>query len=177
LCDNPRGIIGNPEESMYPGVRRLPRLVRLPGDLRGGETCDEFVNNTDLAATVYDLASVDKHDPIDGQSLLPLLRRGEGWKSREYVTCRYGHSLSYIDKKYWLLTDLDWQPREAFDLESDPDCQKDIGAANLKELFTLAWQRILQDAQGELPPYRHIRRLTDALGRDLDEIRRTKNVF
>ena len=167
FCRNPRRIIGKPDHAMYPGVMHLPLLARQPGDDLGGQARQELVYNIDLSATVYELAGATSRDGIDGQSLLPLLSGSGEWRRREYVTCRYNHSLAYIDDRSWVLTNVDGQVQEAFDLEADPTCQLDI-ASSAGDRFALAWERLLQDAGGELPDYR-VQRQTDAIGQRIEK--------
>ncbi len=83
------------------------------------------------------------------------------------MTCRYNHSLAYIDDRSWVLTNVDGQVQEAFDLEADPTCQLDI-ASSAGDRFALAWERLLQDAGGELPDYR-VQRQTDASGQRIEK--------
>src|SRR5688572_9782405 len=66
------------EESM-----RVPMLAWAPGFVRGGTTIDAMVRNIDVAPTILDLAGVAATEPVDGRSVLPLLR-GEGatWETR-----------------------------------------------------------------------------------------------
>lgn len=104
FCDNPRKVIGKPADAMYPGVMRLPFLARVPGDPSAAQTSDELVYDLDLTATVYQLAGIHSEQGLDGQSLLPLLTGMGKWTSRDYVTCRYGHNLCYIDDRSWVLT-------------------------------------------------------------------------
>lgn len=164
LCDNPRNIIGKPEYSMYPGVMHLPFLVSLPGGQCADQTNDELAYDLDLTATAYDLAGIASEQELDGQSLMPLMGGGGTWKSRDYVTCRYGHSLCCIDDRSWVLTNIDGKPQEVFDLESDPLCTCDIKETTDPSRFKLARERLLSDAGGELPDYRGGWE-TDALGR------------
>ena len=163
FCENPRNVIGKPEDSMYPGVMRLPFLVRLPGGQGAGQTSDDLVYDIDLTATVYDLAGIHSEQRLDGQSLMPLLGGAGTWKRREYVTCRYGHSLCYIDERSWVLTNVDGIPQEIFDLESDPHCIRDIKDTADQSRFKVAWERLLADAGGSFPDYRGSRE-TDAIG-------------
>lgn len=166
FCKNPRGVIGKPDDAMYPGVMHLPLLARLPGVTTPGATCDELLYNLDLTATLYDLAGARSAVGLDGQSLLPLLGGRAGWKRREYITCRYSHSLAYIDDQSWVLTNIDGQLQEVFDLESDPECQTNI-AGRGEDRFARAWERLLQDAGGHFPDYRGLMDETDALGQAL----------
>jgi len=163
FCENPRNVIGKPEDSMYPGVMQLPFLVRLPGGQCAGQTNDDLVYDIDLTATVYDLAGIHSEQGLDGQSLMPLLGGAGTWKRREYVTCRYGHSLCYIDERSWVLTHVDGIPQEIFDLESDPHCTRDIKDTADQSRFKVAWERLLADAGGSFPDYRGSRE-TDAIG-------------
>jgi len=164
FCDNPRNVIGKPQDAMFPGVVRLPFLARVPGN--PGNTCDELVYNLDLTATLYDLASIQPSQDIDGQSLLPLLGGGDsgGWATRKYATCRYGHNLCYVDESTWVLMDIDGVLREVFDLKTDPDCQTPLPEGQIRDhLAATAWERLLHDAGGAFPDYREHRQ-TDAIG-------------
>jgi len=163
FCDNPRNVIGKPANAMYPGVVHLPLLVRLPDERNAGRVEGALVYNMDLTASLYDLAGLHSDQGIDGQSLMPLLTGEGSWTPREYVTCRYGNSLCYIDDRYWILTDIDGQPQEVFDLRSDPKCTRDLEDEVDSAVFERAWARLLEDAGGSFPDYRE-QRQTDAIG-------------
>jgi arylsulfatase A-like enzyme len=163
FCDNPRNIIGKPANAMYPGVMHLPLLVRLPDETGAGQVNDALIYNLDITATIYELAGLHSDQGIDGQSLTPLLTGRGSWKPRDYVTCRYGNSLCYIDEQYWILTNIDGQLQELFDLKSDPNCQSDVKDKVHLAIFESAWQRLLEDAGGSFPDYREQKR-TDAIG-------------
>ncbi len=167
FCENPRSIIGKPEDAMYPPVMRLPLLARMPGGAWGGEICDELVYDVDLTATIYDIADVIPVQTIDGRSLLPLMTGEGSWKPRSYVTCRYNNHLCYVDKQNWILANIDREMGEVFDLGSDPTCTKDLGEAADRGLFSRAWRRLLEDAGGRFPDYRE-RKQTDAIGRSIE---------
>jgi len=160
FCDNPRRIIGKPEDAMYPGVVQLPLLAHLPGENARGRTCDALVYNLDVTATVYDLAGISPQQPVDGRSLLPLLTSQGVWLQRDYLTCRYGHHLCYVDDRSHVLTDVDGQVGEIFDLASDPICACPIQDETRGHQ---AWTRLLEDAGGVFPDYRGTRE-TDAIG-------------
>jgi len=163
FCDNARNVIGKPGNAMYPGVMHLPLLVRLPTGQRAGTTENSLVYNLDVTATVYELAGVQSQDGIHGQSLIPLLTYGSGWQEREYITCRYGHSLCYLDNQVWVLANTDGQLEQAFDLDADPRCMHDIKDSFDPRYWKRAWERLLSDAGGDFPDYRQ-RESTDAIG-------------
>ncbi len=163
FADNPQRVVGKPAYSLWPGVMHLPLMIRNPGGSNAACVSNELVYNLDTTATIYDLAGIDDHQPIDGQSLRPLLTGDGSWRRREYVTCRYNDALCYIDDDWWVRTDVDRQPGEAFDVRSDPLCQEDIVDDLPQEVFDRAWERILADAGGDLPVYENPRQ-TDAVG-------------
>jgi arylsulfatase A-like enzyme len=67
---------------MYEPSIRLPLVIydpRLPSN-RKGKVASELALNVDYAATLVDLAGVDRPDALQGRSLTPLLRgRGTDW--------------------------------------------------------------------------------------------------
>ena len=169
FCDNPRNVIGKPASALYPGLMHLPLLVRLPDESGAGRTCDELAYNLDLTATVYDIAGVTSPQGVDGQSVLPLVTGSGRWKPREYVTCRYGDSLCYIDDQTWAIVGIDGTPREMFDLQSDPNCQADATQSLAPLHLARVRERLLSDAGGEFPRYGadgKLIRWTDAIGQN-----------
>lgn len=163
FADNPQRVVGKPHYSLWPGVMHLPLIVRNPGGAHGGCVRTELVYNLDATATIYDAAGIAEHQEIDGRSLLPLLG-GEGtWRRREYVTCRYNDSLCYIDDEWWVRTDVNGEPGEAFDLRADPLCREDVVEDLPPDVYDRAWRLLLEDAGGDLPVYENPRR-TDAVG-------------
>lgn len=65
---------------VYDECARVPLLIRAPN--QPGRTISKLVSNVDLAPTIADFAGVEPGIPVDGQSLLPLMR-GEtaGWRN------------------------------------------------------------------------------------------------
>jgi arylsulfatase A-like enzyme len=160
FCENPRDIIGKPANAMYPGVAHIPFIARFPDGTGAGTACDEITYNIDLTATAYDIAGVTPGQSIDGQSLLPVVRGEQA--GHDYATCRYHQSVICVDKTTWAMGDIHGQPGEVFDLELDPDCMNDI-LSSAGDRWKTAWQRIIDDADGELPDYERVDR-TDAIG-------------
>lgn len=74
---------------LYEGGIRIPLLVKWPGHISCGSTCDEMVITDDLLPTIADMAGLRKSVPedVDGVSLMPLLK---GRKSlRRNMLCWY----------------------------------------------------------------------------------------
>jgi len=163
FTDNPEGIIGKPHYSLYPGVMHIPLIVRFPEGIGAGQRFDNLINNVDATATLYDYAGVgmDKLN-LDGQSLKSLVFDGQR-NEREYLTCRYGDTVWYRDREYWVIIDVKGNPRAVFDIQADPNCGNNI-LSESGEVVSKAWELILEDADGQLPIY-DMRKVTDAVGR------------
>ncbi len=167
FCDNPRNVIGKPEYSLYPGLMHLPLLVRLPDEAGAGRTCDEFVYNLDITSTVYDFAGITSPQGLDGQGLAPLVTGNGRWNRRDYVTCRYGDFLSYIDDEIWAVVDIDGNARDMFDLQSDPGCRENVADKLAADHLGRVREALMADAGGELPRYGEDEtsvKWTDAIG-------------
>jgi arylsulfatase A len=78
--------------NLYEGGIRVPFLVRWPGVVRPGTTCREPVLSTDFFPTFREILGVTNvpQGPIDGVSLLPLLRQ-TGPLTRPALYWHYPH--------------------------------------------------------------------------------------
>lgn len=160
FTDNPEGIIGKPHYSLFPGVMRIPLMVRLPDGVDAGKRFGNLVYNVDMTATMYKHAGLSDIN-IDGRSLCDII---DGkCEQREYLTCRYGDTVWYRDSEYWVIMDVNGKPRSVFYLPTDPDCQENI-LNDASDAVKKAWEMILRDASGELPVY-NMKEMTDAIGR------------
>ncbi len=77
---------------LYEGGIREPMIVRWPGVVKPGSTCDHPVTSTDFYPTMLDMAGLplrpEQHR--DGVSLVPLLK-DEGALDREAIYWHYPH--------------------------------------------------------------------------------------
>jgi len=165
FADNPERIVGKPHYSLYPGLMHVPLIVRFPNGEGAGQRFNQLIYDTDVTATFYECAGIDIHSKvsIDGQSLYSLVKYGK-WNEREYLTSRYGNTLWYRDKKWWVIIDVTGKPRAVFNIQKDPHCQSNI-VSHTKDVVKKAWKYILDDAGGDLPVHEKIKQ-TDALGRN-----------
>lgn len=64
---------------LYEGGIRIPWIVRWPGQVRPGTTCDVPVISMDCYPTLLEIASLPPtaDHPIDGKSLVPLLKQSD----------------------------------------------------------------------------------------------------
>jgi len=80
---------------MYEGGIRVPGIIRWPGKVQPGTVSSEPVNGTDVLPTLCALAgaTVPKDRPIDGTSILPILR-GQKLRRRLPLYWRYDRAIS-----------------------------------------------------------------------------------
>jgi arylsulfatase A-like enzyme len=78
----------------YEGGIREPFIVRWPGVVEPGATCDVPVINVDLFPTFLDAAGATTPKELDGESLLPLLKQ-EGPLRRQAI---FWHFPGYLDR-------------------------------------------------------------------------------
>lgn len=74
----------------YEGGIREPLLIKWPGTARPGTTCSVPVSSVDFFPTLVEMAGVRLPGPVDGRSLVPLLK-GTASLSREALFWHYPH--------------------------------------------------------------------------------------
>lgn len=119
---------------MYEQSLRTPFMVRWPGVVKPGSTCDALVSILDFAPTILDIAQVPIPEDMQGRSMLPILR---GEVPDDWRTSFYYHYFEQGEhnvprhcgvrtQRYKLIhfyTTGEW---ELYDLETDPDEMKNI---------------------------------------------------
>jgi hypothetical protein len=83
---------------LYQGGIRVPLVIKWPGHVQAGSTCDETVVGSDLYPTFLEItgATVPQGYILDGESMIPLLKQ-TGSLRREAI---YFHSPIYLRKAY-----------------------------------------------------------------------------
>jgi len=78
--------------NLYEGGIREPLIVRWPGVVRAGSTCNEPVTSVDFFPTFMEIVGVKEQmkKPIDGVSLVPLLQQ-KGGLNRPAIYWHYPH--------------------------------------------------------------------------------------
>src|SRR5205814_389137 len=73
--------------SLYEGGTRDPFIVRWPGKVKAGSTCDIPAIHVDLFPTLMELAGAKAPEKqiLDGESLVPLLRDGNAQLKRDAI--------------------------------------------------------------------------------------------
>ena len=124
---------------LYEGGIRVPLIVRWPGVVPVGAVSDEPVISMDFFPTILDATNLeaDEKVPVDGQSLMPILRRSEKLKR----TAIYFHYPNYAfhggnrlgsairDGNYKLLERFDDGSLELYDLKNDIGEKNNVASA------------------------------------------------
>jgi arylsulfatase A-like enzyme len=139
--------------TMFEGGYREPCVMRFPGQIPAGTTCDELASTIDLLPTFAKLLGVKLPSEriIDGLDIWPLITGQEGAVSpHELFYCYYGRELRGVRDRRWKLTlpheyrTLNGRPggrdgypvkydqakigQELFDLKNDVGETKDVSA-------------------------------------------------
>ncbi len=80
------------KRSMYEGGIREPLIVRWPGVVKGGTECSVPVTSVDFYPTFLEIvgAKGSPNQPLDGESILPLLKQ-TGTLKRDAIYWHYPH--------------------------------------------------------------------------------------
>ena len=112
--------------SLYEGGIRVPLIVRWPGVVEPGSVCREPATTADLMPTFCEAAHAKLPDqPIDGLSLVPLLKNADARLDREAIYFHYPHyhhsrpagAIRAGDLK--LIEFFDGSPLELYNLKND----------------------------------------------------------
>jgi arylsulfatase A-like enzyme len=137
---------------MYEESYRMPLLVRWPGVVRAGSTCDALVSNLDFAETFLDLAGLPVPHEMQGQSLVPLLggRTPSDWRKSLYYEYYEYPAVHMVNKhdgvrtaRYKLIHFYELGEWELYDLEKDHHEMQSVFAEP-------AYARVARDLQAEL---------------------------
>jgi arylsulfatase A-like enzyme len=122
---------------------RVPLLIQWPGHIAPGRSTSALVQNIDYAPTLLDAAGVKPSTPMHGVSLLPLFEaKPLKWQRDLYYHFYENPGFHGVARHYGVRTDRyklihyyqndEW---ELFDLEDDPEDQKNLfGAAGYADI-------------------------------------------
>jgi len=123
---------------MYEESLRMPLMIRWPGSIEPGSRNENLVQNLDFAPTFLELAGLEVPEPMQGNSLVPILAGKEvpDWRNSIYyhyyefpgahnVARHYGvrtdryKLIHYYNTDEWELIDLEKDPHELENKFSD----------------------------------------------------------
>jgi arylsulfatase A-like enzyme len=111
----------------YEGGIRIPQIVRWPGHIKPGSTCDVPVSSIDFFPTIAEAASAQLPDrEIDGVSMMPLLTQSGGigqrdlfWHRPRYNKTKPSYSIIRSGKWKMIYRYHGDTKYELFNIESD----------------------------------------------------------
>ncbi len=147
----------------YDASARIPMAMRWPKGLiaaERGQEMDQPVELRDLLPTFLDAAGTSPSRPIDGRSLLGLVRsKGAGW--REFIDLE--HDICYSPSNHWNgMTDGKWKylfhamdgEEQLFDLSRDPHELSDLAGDSTHAGELRRWrQRLLAHFEERGAPF------------------------
>jgi arylsulfatase A-like enzyme len=127
------GIYRGYKRDLYEGGIREPFIVRWPGTIAAGSTCNEPVYFPDILPTAVRLAGGKTEAKSDGADLTPILRQ-----SRKQLEERFLYWETYEPEFRQAVRWGKWKavrlklgaPLELYNLETDVSEQHDVAAAN-----------------------------------------------
>lgn len=154
------GLRGN-KASAYEGGTRVPFFARWPGQFPSGAKVDAMAWVGDILPTVCELLRIPlpAARPVDGKSILPLLRDGRGDSPHEYLHAIWDRHSPRADRSNWSIRGTRYKlvKGELYDLEKDPGEEHNIAgeqpevAAKLRREFE-AWLAEVTAGRPFAPP-------------------------
>ena len=121
--------------TVYEGGIRVPMIVRWPGTVKPGTVCHEPTTTADLLSTFCEMAGAKLPDqPIDGTSLVPLLKDSKSSLDRDAIYFHYPHyhhsrPAGAIRMGDWKLVEFfDGAPLELYNLADDIGESKNLAS-------------------------------------------------
>ena len=135
------------KQEMYEGGIREPAGLMWKNKIKPNQVSDNFVVMMDMLPTLCELAEVKIDHPVDGMSIMPILR-GEKQITDDrlvYFVRREGN-LNYGGLAYYaarlgnlkILQNTPWEPMQYFDIYNDPFEKQPLdkkGDKNYEQLF------------------------------------------
>jgi arylsulfatase A-like enzyme len=120
---------------------RTPALARWPGRIPPGSIVSAPVGAVDLLPTVLELAGAAPRQGLEGRSMIPALTGGKPLREVAFAEVQMGTQRDVevgdhwqmVREGYWKYVRFRKAPEQLYDLESDPDEQKDLAADPARE--------------------------------------------
>jgi arylsulfatase A-like enzyme len=133
------------------GGMRVPCIVRWPGSISAGSTCDELSSLMDLLPTFSSLSDANlKNRKLDGKNIWPLWSNPKAKSPHAFFFYYHTRNLQAVRDTRWKLTLQ--APPKLYDLKKDPGETQDLAHANprvVRHLQTAAVEARSQLGDGE----------------------------
>jgi len=143
------------KRSVYEGGIRVPGIVRWPGHIAPGTTCDQPAVGSDIFTTICDIAGIEPpaDRTIDGASLVPAFSNRPiqrkvplYWR---YHGSKDGVNIAMRQGPWKILTPTDMSRFELYNLASDPAETTDLAADEPQQLLAMKHTLIQLNAEIE----------------------------
>jgi arylsulfatase A-like enzyme len=129
------------KSDQYEGGIRIPYIVSAPGLLEGGSEYAALVSSLDLFPTFLALTEgTDAHQPLakplDGENLLPYLKKEKAGAPHDYLFWRRQQDRAARSGS-WKIISQGSGPVQLYDLSSDPSEGKDLAQSMPEKLAAL----------------------------------------
>ena len=109
--------------TLFEECARVPMMMRVPGMTPAGVKSDSLVEHVDFYPTLLELCELDAASPLQGESIVPLLKNPE-MKGRDYAytVVSRGQKLGRsIRSDRWRYAEwFDAENAELYDFKNDP---------------------------------------------------------
>ncbi len=144
-----KGLVSKQGHPMTHSVADLAVMIRHPDTPRAGQTYDDFVTNTDLAATM--LAAAGAEADTEGSDVWPAVAANDA-SPRDYVTVAWGPLMTVIDADWWCNATIWGEEPLLYRADEDPLLERNLADENPGEVERLIG-RAVDDAGGAIPDY------------------------
>jgi arylsulfatase A-like enzyme len=151
--DTVGGLRGN-KGTVWEGGIRVPAIIEWPAAIMPRVT-DYPASTMDIFPTIADLLDLPPSallNPVDGTSIAEVFKTPLTTRDAP-IPFRFGNSGAWVDNAYKLVvTDIEDQTYQLFDLTSDPGESKDIAGANPERFNSMksAFQMWNESVQGSV---------------------------
>jgi arylsulfatase A-like enzyme len=135
------GLIAKAANPLGREVADLVAMIRFPGGVGSGKSCDKFCYHYDIAPTISKACHISDTG-MDGKDLWELVK-DDNVTYYDHVSIAWGGSVAVYDGDFWYNGYI-WDIEEGslFDVKKDPNLVNNIIASKpekAKELLELAW--------------------------------------
>ena len=161
------GTLRSGKQSMYEGGLRVPTGITWPGHIAAGSHSDSTAMSMDLFPTICEVAGVTISHPIEGQSLMPILRgtddklpdRDLFFHRREGGQRYAGLTIQAVRRGPWkLLQNSPFAPLELYHLDNDPREQDNLAETERRVFRELSASLRVQIQRGGAVPWQRPQR-------------------
>lgn len=140
------GFTGKVSSELYPELVDIPFLIRHPEGKGAGRKSDYFASTHDVSPTILGTLGIEPPQPMEGQDLSSLINGDAPEQERRHFTVGYDRHVLSRDDRYALISRDDGAEPRLFDLQNDPDHERDIAKDNPDIVRRMFEEYVIADA-------------------------------